>query len=116
MEVLILVTVIGIVGAAAGRALQAVVDTPVRNDQDFQVETQLISQLEALRAKPFGDPALTPGSSTTTFAVGSLNYIMTTTVALGDPTQYDPTSGSNANCKVITVTCAGQSVCSMITQ
>ena len=86
IEVLVLVVVLGIVGAAAGRALQAVVRTPVLTDQSFQLETQIVSKMEDIRAKSFDSVAV--GSPNATLSdivtVGGVNYQRTVTVAYAD--------------------------------
>ena len=115
MEVLMLVVVLGIVGAAAGQALRAVERAPVQNDQNFQIETQLISKMEAIRAMTFDNIAVgSPNSDLSGWVtVGTSSYQCIVTVALADP---NGGSSPQNNFKQITVTCGGQSVTTCITR
>ena len=113
MEVLVLVVVIAIVGAGAGRALQTVARTPVITDQTYQVETQLISKMESIRAMTFDSIAVgSPNSSLSDIIVVSgTNYQRTVTVALADA-NGDGTADNTF--KRITVTCGGQTITTLI--
>src|ERR1044072_8428526 len=89
MEVLVLVVVLGIVGAAAGRALQTMARTPVAADETMQIETQIISKMEELRARSFASVAV--GSTTSTVSIGDASvggavksYQMSVEVGLAD--------------------------------
>jgi prepilin-type N-terminal cleavage/methylation domain-containing protein len=115
IEVLVLVAVIGIVGAAAGRALQNIARTPVSSDQNFQVETQLISKMEAIRAMGFDSIAVgSPnGTLTDSVTIGGTSYTRTVTVALAD---VNGDGAAEANVKVITVTCGAQTVTTLISK
>lgn len=115
LEVLVLVVVIGIVGAAAGRALQAVCRTPVLTDQTYQLETQLISKMEAIRAMTFDSIAVGSPNATLTdmVTVSGTNYQRTVTVALADA---NGDGLAENNFKLITVTCGGQSISTLITR
>jgi type II secretory pathway pseudopilin PulG len=133
IEVLILVAVIAVIGAAAGRVLQTVASTPVKNDQAFQIETQLISKMETLRALASSNyAALDPSTATSlysdTFTISGTTYQRTVTVAYLDATSMNTsTSASGPSdsatpplthpyCKHITVSCAGQSLSDFITE
>ena len=109
LEVLILVVVLAIVGVAAGRALQNLAYTPVKADQTFQIETQLVSKMEAIRSMPFD--TIVVGSPNATLSdiitVGSSNYQRTVTVALADG---NGDGLADATFKQITVTCGGQTI------
>ncbi len=115
MEVLVLVVVIAIVGAAAGKALQTVARTPVLTDQTFQLETQLISKMESIRAMTFDNVAV--GSPNATLSdivtVSGTTYQRTVTVALADA---NGDGNVENNFKLITVTCGGQSISTMISR
>jgi hypothetical protein len=118
MEVLVLVVVLGIVAAAAGRALQAVARAPVTTDEVFQLETQMISKMEELRAQTFD--SLIVGSTQSTISIGDLNipgaaryHQMTVAIALADA---DSNGIVDANFKQITVSVAGQSITTLVTR
>jgi hypothetical protein len=117
MEVLILVVVLGIVAAAAGRALQAVARTPVTTDEIFQLETQMISKMEELRAQPFDTLIVGPGT-VSTVTVGNApgtvkTYQMTVEIALADA---DGNGLPEANFKQVKVSLAGQSITTLVTK
>lgn len=113
IEVLVLVVVIGIVGAAAGRTLQMVAATPVQNDRMFQIETQLISKMEYLRSLPFDS-----------IAVGSPNSMLSDNVTIAGTyhprlvnvtlADGDGNGSVDSDFKQITVTCGSQSVSTLI--
>jgi hypothetical protein len=116
MEVLVLVVVLGIVAASAGRALQAVARTPVTTDEVFQIETQMISKMEELRCSAFD--ALLVGTTNNTISIGDLNipgaakyHQMTVTIELGDP---DANGITDATFKQLTVSVAGQSITTLV--
>ena len=115
MEVMVLVVVIAIVGAAAGQALQAVCRTPVMTDRNYQIETQLISKMEAIRAMGFN--AIAVGNPNATLSdivsVAGTDYQRTVTVALADA-NGDGTA--EANFKMVTVTCGSQSVSTLVSR
>jgi len=115
LEVLVLVVVIAIVGAAAGRALQTVARTPVLTDQTFQLETQLISKMESIRAMTFDNIAVGSPNSTLSdiVTVSGTTYQRIVTVALADA---NGDGSAEATFKIITVTCGGQSISTMITR
>src|ERR1035437_1492517 len=105
MEVLLLVVVLGIVGAAAGQALQAVAKVPSQTDTVFQIETQMISKMEQIRSMTFDNVPTGTGLSDTVQIAG-MSYNRTVTVALADPNG----GGASATFKQVTVACGGQSV------
>lgn len=115
MEVLILVAVIAVVGAAAGRALQVVARTPVLTDQNYQIETQLISKMEEIRAMTFDNIAVGSPNSTLSdiVTISGTSYQRTVTVALADA---NGDGSAEANFKQITVTCGGQTISTLITR
>ena len=122
IEVLVLVSVIAIVGAAVGRSLQAVAATPVKNDQAFQIETQLISKMETLRAMAssnFGSliPSTATGLYSDTVTIANATYQRNVIVAYVDPNSAGPAdTASVTTCKRITVTCGGQTLSLFVTQ
>jgi hypothetical protein len=86
MEVLLLVVILGIIGVAAGSALQSVAKSAGQTDASFQIETQLISKMEQIRAMPFDSIALGTPNPTLTDAItinGTL-YARTVNVILAD--------------------------------
>jgi len=116
MEVLVLVVVLGIVGAAAGQALQAMARTPVAADETFQIETQIISKMEELRALSFASVVV--GATTSTVSIGDASvggnvkyYQMTVTISLADA---NGDGIADATMKQISVTCGGQTMTTMI--
>lgn len=115
MEVLMVVVIIGIVGAGAGRALQAVAKTPGQNDLNFQVETQLISKMEEIRGMAFDNIGLGMPNATLsdTVTIGGQGYARTVNVQVADA---NGDGFADANFKQITVTCGGQSVSTMISK
>jgi type II secretory pathway pseudopilin PulG len=122
LEVLILVSVIAIIGAAVGRSLQAVAATPVKNDQAFQIETQLISKMESLRATASAnfaalDPSTATGLYSDTVTIANITYQRNVTVSYVDPTSAGPAdTASVTTCKRVTVTCGGQTLSLFVTQ
>ena len=115
MEVLLLVVILGIVGAAAGRALQAVAKVPGQNEQNFQIETLLISKMEQIRSMSFDTIAVGSPSSTLsdTVTVANTSYPRTVTVALADG---NGDGFAETTFKQITVSCGGQSVTTLISR
>ncbi len=57
IEALLLITILGITGAATGRALTAVVHAPAQNNDSFLLETTLVDKMEYLRSLPFSSLA-----------------------------------------------------------
>jgi hypothetical protein len=115
MEVLLLVVVLGIVGAAAGQALQAMAKVPGQADLDFQIETLLISKMETIRSLGFdsiaaGSPNATLSDSVT---IGAASYGRTVNVTV--LTNPDG-SGNSGTFKQITVTSGGLSVTTLISR
>ena len=115
MEVLLLVVVLGIVGAAAGRALQAMAKVPGQADLNLQIETRLISKMEQIRSLGFDS-----------IVAGSPNVGLSDTVTI-EGASYDRTvnvtvlanpdgSGNSGTFKQITVNCGGQSVTTLISK
>ena len=113
VEVLVLVAVIGIVGAAAGRALQAVVATPVKNDRTFQIETQLISKLEYIRSLNFNGIMIGSPSSTLSdiVTISGANYQRIVNVSFADA---NGDGVADVDFKLVTVTIGDQSVSTYI--
>lgn len=115
LEVLVLVTVVAIVGAAAGQALVNVARTPVSTDRNYQIETQLISKMEAIRALGFDSIAV--GSPNATLSdivtIAGTNYQRTVTVALADA---NGDGNAESSFKSITITCGGQSISTLISR
>ena len=116
MEVLVMVVVLGIVGAAAGQALQAMARTPVAADETFQIETQIISKMEELRCQTFA--AVVVGSTNSTVSIGDATvggavkyYQMTVVVSLADA---NGDGVADATLKQISITCGGQTMTTLI--
>jgi len=110
MEVLLLVLVLGIVGGAAGQALQSIAKVPGQTDLNFQIETRLISKMEEIRALDFdaidvGSPSLL--SDTVPIGPQAVSYARTVAVALIDA---NGDGAPEATFKQITITCGGQCV------
>ncbi len=66
MESMMLVVILGIVGAGVGQCLSAVAKPPKRNETEFQIALALVNQMETLRDLDFNDPAMQPGTTTST--------------------------------------------------
>jgi Tfp pilus assembly protein PilV len=115
LEVLVLVVVIAIVGVAAGQALVNVARTPVAADQNFQIETQLISKMEDIRAMSFDSVAVGSPNSTLSdiVTIAGTDYQRTVTVTLADA---NGDGLAEAGFKAITVTCGGQTVSTLISR
>jgi prepilin-type N-terminal cleavage/methylation domain-containing protein len=115
VEVMVLVVVLGIVGSAAGTALQAMIKSPGQTDQFYQIEMQTISKMEAIRALSFDQIALgnPNGSLTDMIAINNTYYQRVVTVTLADA-NGDGTV--DATFKQITVTCGGQSVSTLLSR
>jgi prepilin-type N-terminal cleavage/methylation domain-containing protein len=125
MEVLILVVVLGIVAAAAGRALQAMARTPVAADETLQIETQVISKIEELRALPL--TSLVAGTTTSTVSIGDASvggqvkyFQMTITISNADAdgdgiAEIDPLT-LLPSYKQISVTCGGQTMTTTVSK
>ncbi|HVS70437.1 MAG TPA: hypothetical protein VHQ47_04195 [Phycisphaerae bacterium] len=63
VEALLLVTMLGITGAATGQALTAVVDSPKQSDDSCVLDTILVDKMEYLRSLPFSSLAADVGRS-----------------------------------------------------
>ena len=115
MEVLLLLVILGIVGVAAGTAIQAVAKSPGNNDVAFQIEIQLLSKMEQIRALSFDSIATgSPNAALSdTVTIGSTQYPRTVTVALADA---NGDGNADATFKSITVTCGGQTVVTLISR
>jgi hypothetical protein len=53
LEALLLTAILGITGAATGRALTSVAHAPEQNNDSFLLETLLVDKMEYLRSLPF---------------------------------------------------------------
>jgi prepilin-type N-terminal cleavage/methylation domain-containing protein len=115
MEVLMLVVILGIVGAAAGKALTAMGKVPGQTDLNYQLETRLISKVEQIRAMPFdsifaGNPST---SLSDTVTISGVTYPRTVVVAFADG---DGNGSPDITFKQVTVTCAGRSISTLISK
>jgi prepilin-type N-terminal cleavage/methylation domain-containing protein len=115
MEVLMLVAILGIVGAAAGRALISMGKVPGQTDLSYQLETRLISKLEEIRALHFDTVAVGSPNPTLSDYVGvsGVSYPRTVTVVLADG---DGNGSADATFKQVTVTLAGRSISTLISR
>jgi len=106
IEVLLLVTVLGIVGGAAGQAMIVVAKVPSQTDMHFQIETRLISKMETIRALDFDD---INDTLTDSVPIGPQSTIYARTVTV---TNIAGSGGGtpDSTFKQITITCGGQSV------
>jgi hypothetical protein len=105
MEVLMLVTILGIVGAGAGLSLQAVAKTPGQTDTILVSQTNLVSKMEELRSIPFD--TLPTGTNVAPYSTSAVKV----DIAYADP--YGGTGG-NAFFKRITVTSNGTSLVTLV--
>ena len=116
VEVLLLVLVLGIVGTAAGQALQSIARIPGQADLHFQIETRLISRMEEIRAMDFDAVALgNPSSLSDSIPIGPHNttYTRNVVVALADA---NGDGNVEATFKQVTITCGGQSVTMLLSK
>jgi hypothetical protein len=115
MECLLLVAIMGIMAVASGQALQTIAKSPGQNDQAFQIETQLLSKMESIRAMSFDGISLGSPNSTLSDSVivSGQTYQRTVNVALVDGTGDGV---ADVNLKQVTVTCGGQSVSTLVTR
>lgn len=113
LECILLVLILGIVGAAAGRAILAAARSPAQNDRIYQLETSLISKMEQIRALPFNSVAVGSPNTTLTDSVTiySTAYQRTVTVTLADG---DGNGAADATFKRVNISCGGMSVETLI--
>jgi Tfp pilus assembly protein PilV len=82
VEALLLVTILAITGTGIGQALMAVAHAPYADEQEMLIETQLLSEMEALRATWQGLPW---GANTTQITIGGQTYTMIVDKEKADP-------------------------------
>jgi len=106
IEVLLLVSVLGIVGGAAGQAMMVVAKVPSQTDLHFQIETRLISKMETIRAMDFDN---INDSLTDSVPIGPQDTMYLRNVEVinidGNGDGY-----ADLTFKQVTITCGGQSV------
>ena len=114
MEVLLLVAILGIVGAGAGKALTSIAKVPGQTDLSYQLETRLISKLEQIRSLPFDSvPIGSPSTLSDTVQVSNTTYPRTVTVDYADG---DGNGSADLTIKQVTVTCAGRTISTLISK
>jgi len=115
MEVLLLVAILGIVGAATGKALIAIAKVAPQNDISYQLETRLISKMETIRSMTFDSVAVGSPNAALSDTVSVLNvtYPRTVTVALADG---DGDGVADSTFKQVTVTCGGRSISTLVSK
>ena len=123
LEVLLLVGVLGVVGAAAGQAMQVAAKIPSETDMHFQIETRLISKMEEIRAMQFDAIAVgNPSTLSDEVPIGpkDLRYDRRVVVSFADPGNGLALEAYRASSvdtfKKVTVTCGGQSATIFITK
>jgi len=67
LEALLLVSILGIMGAGIGTALTAMMHSPAQNNISLAVETALLEKMEYLRAQPFASLAADVGKATSAY-------------------------------------------------
>ncbi|GEM_PF-2234199 len=115
LECLMLVVILGIIGVAAGNALQNVAKSPGITNQSLQIETQLISKMEQIRSLPFDSVAIgNPNATLSDYVtIGNALYQRTVVVAQADA---NGDGMADVNFKSINVTCGGQSITTYISK
>lgn len=119
LEALLLVTVLGIGGAATGRALTAMAHSPEQNNNALAVEASLLDKMEYLHSVAFSTLASDVGKGTSSFTdlptiegtpmnrVVSIVYIVPATGS---------TSVAATHMVQVTVTIDGKSVISLVNE
>jgi type II secretory pathway pseudopilin PulG len=85
VEALLLVTILAVTGTSIGEALLSSAQAPYADEQELLIETQLLSEMEALRATW---QSLPWGASTTQITIGQQTYTM-----IVDKEKADPNGG-----------------------
>jgi hypothetical protein len=68
LEALLLIVILGITGAATGRALTSVLHSPGENNNSLLLETALVDKMETLRALPFATLAADVGRTPSAYS------------------------------------------------
>jgi type II secretory pathway pseudopilin PulG len=111
MEAMVLIVILGIVGAGTGRALVAVTHTPESNDVQFQLELSMVSEMERLRSISFDK--LIVGTYITGVNVYKTHYPMTLVIDVNDP---NDDGHPQPELKSITITVAGRSLTTLVSK
>jgi type II secretory pathway pseudopilin PulG len=119
LEALLLVMVLGITGAATGKALTAMTHSPEQNDKELAVEAALLDKVEFLRSLSYATLAAEAGKSQSAYSdstsIGStsvarvvtVNYIVPSTGAV---------AGSGTHMLQLNVTVAGKSATTLMAE
>ena len=107
-----LVVALGIIGTAAGTAMQVMAKAPAQTDAYFQIETQLISKMEQIRSLPFASVTVGTGLSDS-ITVNGTTYQRSVTVILTDG---NADGIADTSFKQVTVTCGNQTISTLIAQ
>jgi len=110
IEIMVLVAILGVVGAAGGRMLQTIAKVPSETDTLFQIETGLVSKMEEIRGMRFVD-IFEGDYLSDSVLIGSKWYPRTVSVELANPGP-----GVVESFKHVTITCGGQSVAILFTE
>jgi type II secretory pathway pseudopilin PulG len=109
IEALLLVVILGIVGASLGNSLIAASQSTEANDNTLLIDNALVTQMETLRATWQSDPL---GVQTTQLTIGSQTYTMTTDIEKADPNGQ----GIQSTFFSLTIQIAGRTMCSYVGQ
>jgi type II secretory pathway pseudopilin PulG len=111
IEAMMLLTILGIVGLAAGISLQSLTRVPKANDVQLSIASSLTDKMEQLRGTAFASLAV--GSSNDTVTINNTPYTRSWTIALADANG----DGSNdSDFKQITVTIGSRSLVCYVVQ
>lgn len=101
-----LLTIMGIVGVAAGVSLQSLTRMPQKNDEQLCIANALSDKMEALRGTDF--TSLTVGTSLSdSVTINNTSYSRTVTIALADA---NGDGSADSDFKQITVTIGNRSL------
>jgi hypothetical protein len=105
LETLMLVTILGIVGAGSGLALQTVAKTPSQTDTALTAEATLVSKMEQMKSVSFDN--LTIGDGISPYSTSTIRVSVA---------YWDPTGGNSpsTNFKRVTVTSNGVSLMTLV--
>ena len=107
VEALLLVTILAVTGTGIGEALLSVAHVPANDEHELLIETQLLSQMETLRATW---QSLPWGSSSAQITIGGNTYTM-----IIDKEKADPNGqGIQTSFYLLSVQIDDRSVCSYV--
>ena len=121
LEALLLVVILGISGAAIGRALAAMTKSPEQNNNRLATDAALLDKMESLRATPWAQLAADATNSSSAFtdtvslSDTSLTVTRTVYIIYIDPATLNP-SGSATHMLEVNVTIGNDTLTDMLNQ